>query len=183
MKKTFAIMLGLAVVVFLSACGDKKVDEQNVQDNTDASQVTEVSGDEVVDNTDEIENVEDNNGSMYTKESLTIDDLNYVDEVLFPVSYNYNVYKWEDENTSDSWSYTYPENVDHSLLLPIHEDIENREVTSSSIEDGMIYTMVDATLKDGSHTSILYINDPITLQYVAASVNSDTETILYSFIY
>ena len=102
MKKTFAIMLGLAVVVFLSACGDKKVDEQNVQDNTDVSQVTEVSGDEVVDNTDEIENVEDNNGSMYTKESLTIDDLNYVDEVLFPVSYNYNVYKWEDENTSDS---------------------------------------------------------------------------------
>ena len=89
-------------VVFLSACGDKKVDNGDVQnDNTNVEQVSEVSDGGDVENVEEI-NPEDNSGREYAKESLTIDDLNYIDEVLFPVSYNYDVYKWEDENTSDS---------------------------------------------------------------------------------
>ena len=68
-------------------------------------------------------------------------------------------------------------------ILQLGIGLSNEDIFCTSIEDGMIYTMVNATLKDGSVVSILYINDPITLQYVAASVNSDTETILYSFIY
>lgn len=174
-------MLGLLTVVFLSACGDKNVDNTDVQnDNANVEQVNEVSGNE---NVDENVNEESSNGTEYTKTSLTIEDLDQIDETMFPVSYDYETYKWEDENTSDSGSYTYPENVDHKLLLPIHADVVSREVVSSGIEDGMIYTIVNATLQDDSVISILYINDPVTLQYIAASVNSDTETTLYSFVY
>ena len=100
-----------------------------------------------------------------------MDDLDRIDDTLFPVSYNYETYRWEDEDKSDSGSHTYPEDIDHHLLLPIHEKMESREVVSSGIEDGMIYTIVNATLQDGSVVSILYINDPVTLQYIAASVN------------
>ena len=165
-------------VVFLAACGDKKVENPDVED-TGTEQVTDVA----VDSVDWDLDNEENDGTEYAKTSLTVEDLDHIDEVLFPVSYNYEVYKWEDENTSDSWSHTYPSDVDHSLLLPIHADVVSREVVSSNIEDGMIYTTVDATLEDGSVISILYINDPITLQYVAASVNTDVETTLYSFVY
>lgn len=173
-------MLGLMTVVFLSACGNKEVENSDVQnDNTDVEQVNDVSEEEV--NVSEEVNVESDN--EYTKSSLTVDDLNEIDNMLFPVSYNYETYKWDDEGTSDSGSYTYPEDVDHSLLLPIHKDMESREIVSSGIEDWMIYTIVNATLKDGSIVSILYINDPVTLRYIAASVNGDAETTLYSFVY
>lgn len=167
-------------VVFLSACGDKNVND--VEDNT-ATQINEentenVGWDTEVENTENVEN-----NSEYVKTSLTAEDLDQIDETSFPVSYEYEVYRWEDESTSDAGSYTYPEGVDHKLLLPIHADMVSREVISSWIEDWMIYTMVNATLKDESVVSILYINDPVTLQYIAASVNNDMETTLYSFAY
>ena len=175
-------MLGLMTVVFLSACGDKKQEVIVENDNVNVEQVNEDLNEENVENSDENLEIDDSE-TEYTKSSLRIEDLEQIDDVLFPVSYNYEVYKWEDEDTSDSGTYTYPENVDHSLLLPIHADVVSREVVSSSIEDGMIYTIVNATLKDDSVVSILYINDPVTLKYIAASVNGDSETTLYSFVY
>ena len=170
-------------VVFLSACGNKNQENVNVEnDNVDVEQVNEVSWEETdVDAVEEDINSESD--SDYTKTSLTVEDLDQIDATLFPLSYKYETYRWEDEDTSDSGDYTYPEDVDHSLLLPIHKDMESREIVSSGIEDWMIYTIVNATLKDGSIVSILYINDPVTLKYIAASVNGDTETTLYSFEY
>ena len=187
MKRTFAVMLGLMTVVFLSACGNKDVENTDVQnDNTDVEQVNEVLDENEVDTVEgdvDNESSDENNSNGYTKSSLTIEDLDQIDATLFPLSYNYETYSWEDEDTSDSGSFTYPEGVDHSLLIPIHEQMESREVVSSGIEDWMIYTIVNATLKDGTVVSILYINDPVTLKYIAASVNWDTETTLYSFVY
>lgn len=172
-------------VVFLSACGDKKVEENtDVQNNdTNVEQVNEVSVEDEVNTPEEDVDSESSNDNGYTKSSLTIEDFDQIDDTLFPVSYNYETYKWEDEDTSDSGSFTYPEDVDHSQLLPIHKDMVSREIVSSGIEDWMIYTIVNATLKDGSVVSILYINDPVTLKYIAASVNGDAETTLYSFVY
>ena len=73
--------------------------------------------------------------------------------------------------------------MDSSLLLPIHATMASREVVSSSIEDGMIYTMTLVKLQDDTEVKVLYINDPITLQYVAASVEMANEITLYTFYY
>lgn len=171
-------------VVFLSACGNKGQENVNVENNdVDIEQVNEISGEDVESETLDEDLDVDNGGTEYTKSSLTVEDLDYIDDTLFPAGYNFETYRWEDEDTSDSGSHMYPDGVDHRLLLPIHEEMESREIVSSGIEDGMIYTIVNATLKDGLIVSILYINDPVTLKYVAASVNGDAETTLYSFIY
>jgi hypothetical protein len=56
------------------------------------------------------------------------------------------------------------------LLIPEHAAMASREVLSSGIEDGMIYTQTEVTLQDDSKINILYIVNPITLEFVAASV-------------
>ena len=117
------------------------------------------------------------------KGALTVEDLDEIDNALFPVSYSYEVYSMESDDVKDAWQSTYPEGWDHKLLLPIHSEMESREVVSSGIQDGMIYTSVNLLLKDGSVASALYINDPDSLQYVAASVNRGDETTLYIFNY
>jgi hypothetical protein len=59
----------------------------------------------------------------------------------------------------------------------------SREVTSSGIEDGMIYTLTRITLQDDTEIEVLYINDPVTLNFVAvSSMNSGVST-LYQFNY
>ena len=156
MKKMLAIMLGIMCCVLLTACGDKNVD-------------TSESGQEEVE--------------VVTMASLTIEDLDLIDEKVFPRSYSYEVYNWENNEATDTWEYTYPEDLSHTLLIPVHATMASREVISSAIEDGMIYTNVKWTLQDGTEVMILYINDPITLEYVAASVNTEVDTTLYTFYY
>ena len=110
--------------------------------------------------------------------SLTIEDL---DNAPFPVSYTYETS--DESGVIDSGEYEYPEDIDHSLLIPTHATMIDREIIDSSIQDGMIYTDVNATLQDDTVVEILYINDPDTLEYVAASVITETETTLYTFAY
>ena len=119
------------------------------------------------------------------KTSLTLADLDEIDIALFPTSYTYETYGlvWDVMEMIDSGEYVYPEGLDHSLLIPIHATMIHRDIVSSSIEDGMIYTLADITLQDETIVSVLYINNPTTLQYVAASVNNGDETTLYTFLY
>ena len=133
---------------------------------------------------EENNNVEENSEpASDMRTSLSLEDLEEIDRVLFPKSYTYESYVWTDESQSSNGEYYYPEDVDHSLLLPVHAAMANREIVSSSIEDGMIYTMANVTLHDGSQASVLYINNPSTLEYIAASVTTENETTLYSFAY
>ena len=153
MKKLLLVVLWVFVGTFLVACGDK-------------SQKDEIVVDQVV-----------------TKASLSNEDLGLIDEMIFPRSYSYEVFNLETSEVVNSWNYTYPEDLDSSLLLPIHATMASREVVSSSIEDGMIYTMTLVKLQDDTEVKVLYINDPITLQYVAASVEMANEITLYTFYY
>jgi len=59
----------------------------------------------------------------------------------------------------------------------------SREIVSSGIEDGMIYTLTNVTLQDDTVVSVLYIVDPVTLNFVAANVENGNETTNYQFIY
>lgn len=117
-----------------------------------------------------------------TKTSLTSEELDQLAETHFPVSYTYSEYNMETEETSTG-EYTYPKDLSHTLLLPIHATMAEREVTSSSIEDGMIYTLTKVTLQDDTEVEVLYINDPKTLNFVAANVENGNETTNYQFVY
>jgi hypothetical protein len=60
----------------------------------------------------------------------------------------------------------------------------SREVTSSGIEDDMIYTLTNITLEDGNVLHVLYVNEPDTLFYRAISIQNENLTTLYSnFVY
>ena len=61
--------------------------------------------------------------------------------------------------------------------------VVEKELSSSELKDGMVYSMVDAKLGNGNVVSILYMNDPETLKYSFAALYAENETILYKFIY
>ena len=136
---------------------------------------------EIIYNTVEDENI-DVELSEWAKTSLTDEELEEVIDTHFPKWYTYSVYNTETEE-SNVWEYTYPEDLSHTLLLPIHATMANREVTSSWIEDGMIYTLTKVTLQDGTEVSVLYIVNPETLDLVAANVENGNETTNYQFVY
>lgn len=116
------------------------------------------------------------------KTSLTDEELEEVIDTHFPKGYTYSVYNTETEASSE-WEYTYPEDLDHSLLLPIHATMASREVLSSGIEDGMIYTNTKVTLQDDTEVEILYIVNPETLELIAANVENGSEITNYQFVY
>ena len=118
----------------------------------------------------------------WAKTSLTNEELEEVIDTHFPKWYTYSVYNTETE-ASSQWEYTYPEDLDHSLLLPIHATMASREVIASGIEDGMIYTNSKVTLQNGVEVNILYIVNPETLDFVAANVENGNETTNYQFVY
>jgi hypothetical protein len=47
----------------------------------------------------------------------------------------------------------------------------------------MIYTDTKVTLQDDTEVEVLYINDPVTLNFVAANVENGDETTNYQFVY
>ena len=156
MKKGLIVALGLMAVVLLSGCG-----KNNPEWEVDVHKVS----------------LED----LQWKTSLATEDLDALEELLFPVSYSYETYQLEDWSIADAGEHVY--GLAYHKLLPVHESMVSREVTSSEVEDWMIYTRADLTLADGSIVPVLYINDLNTLQYGFAAVYGDTETTLYTFSY
>jgi hypothetical protein len=84
---------------------------------------------------------------------------------------------------TNNGEYVYPEDLSHTLLIPEHATMASREVVSSGIEDGMIYTLTKVVLQDGTELQVLYIVNPETLDFVAVSVENGNETINYQFAY
>ena len=136
---------------------------------------------EIIYNTVEDENI-DVELPEWAKTSLTNEELEEVIDTHFPKWYTYSVYNTETEE-SNEWEYNYPEDLSHTLLLPIHATMASREVTSSWIEDGMIYTLTKVVLQDDTEVSVLYIVNPETLDFVAANVENGNETTNYQFVY
>ena len=155
MKKVLVVAFGLMSAVLLSACGNK----------------------DVVDNWGEANNLDD----LQWKVSLTMEELDSLEDGAFPLSYSYTTYLNEDWSVSGTGEYIYvPED---EYLLPVEKYIVGKEVSSSEVKNGLIYSMVDATLDGWDTVSILYINDPETLKYTFATLYSESETILYTFNY
>lgn len=161
--KSFGLFV-LFVVVGLVLSGCNKADK-NIEEKTD-----EVINPEIIASTE--------NEST----SLTNDDLESIIEANFPISYSFSTYSSEDE-LIDEWEYTYPDDIDHSLLIPEHATMVKREVVDSSVQDGLIYTSTKVTLQDGTILDILYINNPETKSYIAASVKNGNTTVNYQFNY
>lgn len=191
MKKGLLVMLGLTMVIFLAAC-DKWQQQSNlvVEENNNPDVVVDLGEWNEVENVEidnwsvnsgEIDNVEGDNDNEI-KTSLTLADLNEIEILSFPLSYSYERYWREDSEPSDSGTYVYPEG-DHWLLLPIYENIVSKEVVDSESDWWWIYTVVNAVLDDESERSIVYMNDPVTLRYVAATVSDGEWSTLYSFNY
>ena len=136
---------------------------------------------EIIYNTVDDENI-DVELPEWAKTSLTNEELEEVIDTHFPKWYTYSVYNTETEE-SNVWEYTYPEDLSHTLLLPIHATMASREIISSWIEDGMIYTDTKVVLQDDTEISVLYIVNPETLDLVAANVENWNETTNYQFVY
>ena len=171
MKKTTLWIVALLSIATLAGCN---LNNNNPEENIPEETV------EVVDTIEE-ENI-DTVLPEDAKTSLTDAELEEVIDTHFPKWYTYSVYN-EDTKESLTWEYTYPEDLDHSLLLPIHATMASREVIASGIEDGMIYTLTKVTLQDDTEVEVLYINNPETLDFVAANVDNGSETTNYQFVY
>ena len=135
-------------------------------------------------------NVED--GDIVTNYQFIYDDvtaLRLVDlesdaESNFPLSYTYtNVDLATEESTT--WDFLYHEDTPNNLanITPDFAPISESKFLSSGIEDGMIYTNFDVVFEDWTTGNVLYINDPETLNFVAATVESQGHSINYQYAY
>ncbi len=165
MRKLLLVLVAFAVLPLLTACWNK-VDDGNILG----------VGDNSVSNQDE-DSLED----LREKTPMTLEDLDRINKNKFPVSYTYSVYNGDE--VIETWEYTYPENVDYNVLLPIEKTAVNREVISSVMSHDRINTVVNVTLENWETYSILYITDPDTLEYLGASYSTPTTTTLYTFSY
>jgi hypothetical protein len=157
MKKTLLLVLCLLSATFLAACGSTWTDG-NVE-----------TGDALA--------------NIYGKTSLTLEDIDLLEINLLPKSYNYNIV--EEWVETSSWTIKYPEiwNNERPYLIPIDANAVSRELLSSTVEDWYINTNVLATQPDWDVVLVLYVNDPETMKFVLAGVNSETYNISYRFQY
>ena len=158
MKKVLSLVAVLAVwTLVLTGCNKtENVNEENVDETP------------VVEET--------------SKTSLDLGELIGLIESHFPKSYEYSVFNRTDNLIEDEWKHVY-NRMELGYLTPENTKMIDRQVTSSGIEDGMIYTMVKATLDDERQIDILYIVNPETLDFVAASVEDGDITTNYQFNY
>ena len=135
---------------------------------------TENVNEEVIDETPVVEET--------TKESLDMGELIWLIETHFPKSYTYSKFNMTTNESEGEWKYIY-DRMEVGFLTPENHHMVDREVTSSGIEDGMIYTLVKATMDDGRTINVLYVVNPETLNFVAANVKDGDISTNYQFSY
>ncbi len=118
----------------------------------------------------------------WAKTSLDMGELIWLIETHFPKSYTYTKFNMATNESEGEWRYVY-DRMELGFLTPENHHMVDREVTSSGIEDGMIYTEVKGTMDDGRTINVLYIVDPETLNFVAANVEDGDITTNYQFSY
>ena len=118
----------------------------------------------------------------WAKTSLDMGELIWLIETHFPKSYTYSKFNMTTNESEGEWKYIY-DRMEVGFLTPENHHMVDREVTSSGIEDGMIYTLVKGTMDDGRTINVLYVVDPETLNFVAANVEDGDITTNYQFSY
>ena len=116
--------------------------------------------------------------------SLTYEDLEGIAEMNFPSGSTYTVTDLTTEEATE-WENLYHEDTPHNLIniTPEYPATTSRELLSSGIQDGMIYTDFDVTFDNGTTGNVLYVNDPETLNFVATNVESEGVAINHQYIY
>lgn len=169
MKKSVALMLGILTVAMLAGCGQKEVVEEPTE-NLDQNVVEEETTQQ--------------DHPEWVKTSLTLEDLEKIEETLPFLSYDYETYDMQAQAMVSTGSYEVAEWEEPRFIIPEYATMASREVTSSWIEDDMIYTVVKMTLQDGTVLDVLYVNEPDTLFCRAISVQNGDQSTLYSnFVY
>ena len=122
------------------------------------------------------------NTEEWAATSLDLEGLINIMENNFPKAYTFTKYNMATNESEGEGTHVYT--LDElGFLTPEYSNIVDREVTSSGIEDDMIYTMVKATLDDGKQIDVLYIVDPVTFKFVAANIEDGDITTNYQFTY
>ncbi len=169
MKKNLLLMLYLSVIVLLAGCGQN----EPIENQDQIPDQGEIATDTV-----------DQDHPERVKTSLTVADLEHIEETLPPLSYAYETYDMQAQTITNSGNYKVAEWEDPVFSIPEYEHMVSREVTNSWIEDDMIYTLTDITLDDGNKLQVLYVNEPDTLFCRAISIqNGDLSTLYSNFVY
>lgn len=131
--------------------------------------------------TKNVEEIIDETPIVDSDNSLDLGELINLIENNFPKGYDYSITNIS-TNENEKWTHIYTLN-ELGYLTPEYSNIVDREVLNSSIQDDMIYTEVKATLDDGREVSVLYINDPVTKNFVAANIEDRDIFTNYQFSY
>ena len=167
MKKNLFLILWLASIILIAGCGEQKIESSDSPLND-------------INNSEEISEIH----PEWVSTSLTLEDLERIEETMPPLSYTYETYDKETDTTVNTGDYKVAEGEEPIFMIPEYATMTNREVISSGIEDDMIYTIVKMTLQDNSELEVLYINEPDTLFCRAISAQNGDQTTLYSnFVY
>lgn len=114
--------------------------------------------------------------------SLTLEEIH---SLPMPVGYRLQVI--ENYEIREEDNYFYGDDTNTEFLIPQWCNISSEELLSSGLEgdqdDYKIYTLTRNTMINGDVCDILYINDPINLEFVACSVEFENVTYLYNFSY
>ena len=116
------------------------------------------------------------------KQSLDMWELISAIENNFPKSYSYEVFNYPTDTITETWTHIY-NRMDFWYITPEHQNIIDREVSNSWIEDWMIYTILDVKYDDGRTGQVLFINNPETLDFVAANILGGDDVVTYHFNY
>lgn len=162
MKKSLMLVLWLCSIILLAWCKDQNVENPDVTDQWSDTTIN----------------------SSWVKTSLTLEDLEHIEETMPPLSYSYQVFDRESQEMVYTWDYEVDADEEPIFSIPEYENMVSREIVSSGIEDDMIYTLTKFTAQDGHQFDVLYVNEPDTLFCRAINVEDGTKIVLYSsFIY
>lgn len=114
--------------------------------------------------------------------SLTLEEIH---SLPMPVGYRLQII--ENYVIKEEDNYFYGDDTNTEFLIPQWCNISSEELLSSGLEgdqdEYMIYTLTRNTMINGDVCDILYINDPVNLEFVACSVEFENVTYLYNFSY
>jgi len=179
--KNLIVMLCLIATVLLTGCGNKNIENPDIN-KFESNNITVDNNEIATENENDV--TETPIDPQRAKTSLTEEDLNNIEQTLAPIAYEYETWDSEAESIVNSWHFNTTEGGSNSLFIPEYTTMTNREIVSSWIDDGMIYTMTKITLQDGTELNVLYINEADSLLCRAISVENWNQTTLYSnFIY
>lgn len=116
------------------------------------------------------------------EKKLTMEEITDLFKTHFPKSYTYSNFNITTNLIEDEGEHTYTDE-EAGVLTPKHSEIQESQIISSGIQDGMIYTDTLATLENGNFINVLYVIDPNTLNFVASNVADWDYHYTYQFAY